>query len=279
MLDKKVKVKEIRDLGARNFLLTLSAPEQARLTRAGQFIMVKCSDNIQDTPLLRRPFSVFEIRRHARSGRPAALDILVKNVGRGSRKLVELKPGDEVYALGPQGRPFEIPPGAGARLDVACLVAGGVGIAALYLLARDLIEHQVTPILFYGGRSSADLVLREHFERLGIKTIYTTEDGSFGKRGVVTSALDQFLSRQSRAQLRTYACGPWGMMKAAHNVATRHGLRCEVSLEARMGCSLGACMGCVVRVWDQRGEEQYLRVCQEGPVMDSRVIDWNTPPL
>lgn len=279
MLDKNVKVKEIRDLGSRNFLLTLSSPEQARLTRAGQFVMVKCSEEIADDPLLRRPFSVFDIRRNPRTGRPSGLDILVKDVGRGTHRLIALLPGGELRVLGPQGRPFAIRTDLGGRSHVACLVAGGVGIAALYLLARDLLASRIAPILFYGGRSAGDLVLREHFERLGIDIEYTTEDGTLGERGIVTAPLDRFLSHRPSAGIRIYACGPWGMMKAAHEVAVRRHVPCEVSLEARMGCSLGACMGCVVRTFDEQGDEQYLRVCLEGPIMDSRVIDWNTPPL
>ncbi|PYU89016.1 MAG: dihydroorotate dehydrogenase electron transfer subunit [Acidobacteria bacterium] len=279
MLDKKLKVKEIRDLGARNYLLTLISPEQARLTRPGQFVMVKCSGDVQDLPLLRRPFSVFDIRNNPRTGKPAGLDILVKNVGAGTRRLAEARPGDEVHVLGPQGVPFRIPGSMQDRKHTACLVAGGVGIAALLLLARELISLQITPLLFYGGRHLADLVLREHFEQLGIETFYTTEDGSYGERGLVTLPLERLIKARSRVGVHIYACGPWSMMKACHEVSVRHGVPCEVSLEARMGCSLGACMGCVVHAWDQRGEDQYLRVCLEGPVMPSGIVDWNTPPL
>jgi len=279
MLDNKVKVKEIRDLGARNYLLTLSAPEQARLTRPGQFVMVKCTGEIDGSPLLRRPFSVFDIRRQPRTGRATGLDLLVKDVGLGSRRLAHLRAGDQVWVLGPQGRPFQISAEMRNRTSAACLVAGGIGVAALYLLARSLLSQDVKPSLFYGGRSVADLVLREHFEALGVETYIATEDGSCGDRGLVTLPLERFLERRSRAGLRIYACGPWGMMKAVHEQAVRHRVPCEVSLEARMGCSLGACMGCVVRGRDQTGEEQYLRVCLEGPIFDSRVVDWETPPL
>jgi dihydroorotate dehydrogenase electron transfer subunit len=277
MLDRKVKVKDMRDLGARNYLLTLNAPEQARLTRPGQFVMVKCSGDIGEDPLLRRPFSVFDVRKHSRSGKTTGLDILVKNIGAGTRRLAALKPGDEVFVLGPQGRGFKIP--LKNRKQAPCLVAGGVGIAAFYLLARHFKEKNISPILFYGGRTAADLVLREYFEQLGMQTIYTTEDGSLGEKGLVTKPLEEYLERHSRVDLTVYACGPWAMMKSAHEVSLRHNVTCQVSLEARMGCSLGACMGCVIHAWDDQGEEQYLRVCLEGPVMNSRTVDWDAPPL
>jgi len=279
MLDKKAKIKNIRDLGERNYLLTLKTPEQARLIRPGQFIMLKCVEDVEENPLLRRPLTVFNIHRHARSGRPAGLELLVKDVGAGTHRLVQSRPGQILNCLGPQGRGFPISAEMRNRTEIACLVAGGVGIAPLYLLAQNLLAHHVKPVLFYGGANIADLVLREYFEGLGIDIFYTTEDGSYGERGLVTLPLQQFLKKHARKNIRAYACGPWGMMKAVHVLCAQNNLQCEVSLEARMGCSLGACLGCVVRSRDHQGEEQFLRVCQEGPVLNSRLIDWDMVPL
>jgi len=279
MLDKKAKLKEIRDLGRGNYLLTFSSPEQARLVRPGQFVMLKCAPVVDEAPLLRRPLSVFDIHRHPRTERPVGLDLLVKDVGPGTHKLVALPRGAEIDVLGPQGRCFQVSAEMKNQLHVACLVAGGVGIAALYLLARSLISQDVQPVLFYGARSAADLVLREYFEGLEIETHYATEDGTLGEKGLVTAPLESFLRQCSRIGLRIYACGPWAMMRAAHQLAARYQVACEVSLEARMGCSLGACLGCVIHSRDEHGEEQYLRVCQEGPVMNSSVVDWDSPPM
>ena len=279
MLDKKVKVKDIRDLGARNYLLTLNTPEQARLVRPGQFIMLKCVEDADDNPLLRRPFTIFNIHRQPRSGKPAGLELLVKDIGAGTHRLVHVNPGQVLDCLGPQGRGFQISADMKNRTELACLIAGGVGIAPLYLLAQSLIAQNVKPVLFYGGANIEDLVLRECFERLGMEIFYTTEDGSFGERGLITQPAAEFLKTHAHKNVRVYTCGPWGMMKAVHLLSVRNNLQCEVSLEARMGCSLGACLGCVVRTRDHQGEEQYLRVCQDGPVMNSRLIDWDTVPL
>jgi dihydroorotate dehydrogenase electron transfer subunit len=279
MLDRKVSVREVRDLGAGNYLLALRSPDQARLARPGQFLMVKCCEGIDEEPLLRRPFSVFAIRAHARTGNPIGMEILVKDVGIGTRKLARMEPGQEIYALGPQGRPFQLLEAVGKKTGFACLVAGGVGIAALYLLARELMARRVSPILFYGARTARELVLRDYFENLGMETHYATEDGSLGRRGLVTGSLSRFLARNSGNGLRMYACGPWAMMRAVHELALDRNVPCEVSLEARMGCSLGACMGCVVRTSDSPEGAHYIRVCLEGPVMDSRKIDWNCQPL
>ena len=279
MLDKKVKVKDIRDLGERNYLLTVNTPEQARLVRPGQFIMLKCVEKVDENPILRRPFTIFNIHRNKRSGKPAGLELLVKDVGVGTRKLTQVRPGQMLDCLGPQGRGFQVSAEMRNRTELACLVAGGVGIAPLYLLAQSLLVQNVKPVLFYGGARVADLVLREYFERLGIEIVYTTEDGSFGERGVVTQPVARFLTANNHRNIRVYACGPWGMMKAVHKLSVEANVQCEVSLEARMGCSLGACLGCVVQTRDHLGEEHYLRVCQDGPVMSSRLINWDTVPL
>jgi dihydroorotate dehydrogenase electron transfer subunit len=279
MLDRRVKVKDVRALGAANYLLTLSSPEQARLARPGQFLMVKCCEDVDENPLLRRPFSIFAVHYHGRTGNPIGLEILVKDVGIGTHKLVQVLPGQELYALGPQGHAFQIPKETGKEGRFACLVAGGVGIAALYLLARELSVAGVAPVLFYGARTSAELVLRDYFERLGIRICYATEDGSLGEQGLVTAPLERFLKEHGRQDLKIYACGPWAMMRAAHALAHEYSVPCDVSLEARMGCSLGACMGCVVQATSDSTHARFIRVCVEGPVMNSRMIDWEHPPL
>lgn len=279
MLDRRVKVKDVENLGAGNYLMTLGSPEQARLVHPGQFLMLKCGEDVNEEPLLRRPFSIFAIDRHARTKHPVGLKILVKDVGAGSRKLVRVKPGREIFALGPQGRPFHLAKNMAGEVLYACLVAGGVGIAALYLLARELIAQGIAPVLFYGARTARELVLRDYFARLGIQTYYATEDGSMGKRGLVTAPLIHFLKKHNKQGIKMYACGPWAMMRAVDKLARQYSVPCEVSLEARMGCSLGACMGCVVQTKGDRSQAHYIRVCTEGPVISSRMIDWDHPPL
>ncbi|HSW38721.1 MAG TPA: dihydroorotate dehydrogenase electron transfer subunit [Acidobacteriota bacterium] len=282
MLDKKVKVKDIRDLGSRNYLLTVSAPEQARLVRPGQFIMLKCVEDMEENPLLRRPFTIFAIHRNGRSGKPDRLELLVRDVGKGTHKLTGLRPGQTLQCLGPLGRGFNLSTEILHSMSTACLVAGGVGIAPFLLLAQQLMANNIRPVLFYGGAAMADLVLRECFEKLGMDAVYSTEDGSFGEHGLITQSFARFLEihpPRRRNELRVYACGPWGMMKAAHTLSLQHDLPCEISLEARMGCGLGACLGCVAGSRDAKGELHYLRVCQEGPVMNSRLIDWDVFPV
>lgn len=278
MLDRKVLVSGVQNLGAANYLLTLRAPEQARLVKPGQFLMLKCGDDVDGHPLLRRPFSIFQIDYESRTKKPVGLKILIKDVGFGTHKLALIKPGQEVFALGPQGGHFALKSNMGKSVRYACLVAGGVGIAAVYLLAKELLAIGVTPVLFYGARRAKELVLRESFEKLKIKTFYTTLDGSKGIQGLVTAPLVEFIQNHRQEGIHLYACGPWAMMRAVDQIAADYSVLCEVSLEARMGCSVGACMGCVVRTRDE-AEVPYIRVCLEGPVVSSRRIDWDHPPL
>jgi dihydroorotate dehydrogenase electron transfer subunit len=242
-------------------------------------VMLKCAEDVNESPLLRRPFSIFNIHSHARSGKPTGLELLVKEVGIGTSRLAKLQPGQSINCMGPLGHGFHVPAEMRKQVETAYLVAGGVGIAAVYLLARSLVSHNVRPVFFYGGKSKDDLILRDYFERLEIELHYTTEDGSGGDRGLVTDALLNLLKSRPRRPGRIYACGPWGMMKAVHEISLQFKLPCEVSLEARMGCALGACLGCVIHGQDSQGEEQYLRVCQDGPVMPSSVVDWDMAPF
>ena len=210
MLDKKIKVKEIRDLGASNTLITLSSPEQARLAQPGQFVMLKCSAEVDDNPLLRRPFSIFDIHPHPRTGRPSGLDLLVKNVGVGTRWLAALSPGDLVYVLGPQGRSFPRlerdarprpcrRPGRRRRRDRCRLPAGPEPDVARRSRRSSFTAAGGRPISCCGST----------FERLGIECVYTTEDGSCGERGFVTVPVERFLAGRARTGVHLYACGPW----------------------------------------------------------------------
>jgi dihydroorotate dehydrogenase electron transfer subunit len=279
MLDRRVKVENVRRLGAANYLLSLRSPDQAKLARPGHFLMLKCCQEVDEIPLLRRPFSIFALRYQGGTQKPIGFDILVKDIGLGTHKLVQAKPGQELFSLGPQGRPFLLAKDLARQVRYACLVAGGVGVGALYFLAKELMALGVTPVLFYGARTATELVLREPFERLGIKTFYATEDGSTGTQGLVTAPLAQFLKKHGQGESQLYACGPWGMMKAVDEIARKYSVPCEVSLEARMGCSVGACMGCVVRTRANGSPARYIRVCMGGPVVSSRWIDWNHPPM
>jgi dihydroorotate dehydrogenase electron transfer subunit len=249
-------------------VLALAAPEIAAAARPGQFVMLKPSRGLD--PLLRRPFSIFEILRNDR-GTPTGLTIFNKRIGKGTSLLYEVEAGTHVQCLGPLGQPFEpVEPPAHAWM-----VAGGVGLAPFVTLAEALLTRGTQVSLFYGARRAQDLHRIEIFETLGVRVICATEDGSRGAHGRITVPLDAELSRaDASAVIRMYVCGPTPMMRAVALLAASYGRSCDVSLEQVMGCGLGGCYSCVVLAKDQRGVPHHTRSCIDGPVFDADRIIW-----
>lgn len=242
-----------RPAGRDVFLMSIRDPGLAKRVRPGQFVMLRHPERLD--PLLPRPFSV-----HDSEG--ADLKLLYRLAGRGTRYLSQLKPGMMVDVIGPLGRGFT--PGRGGQ---AVLVAGGLGIAPMPLLAKKLRSLKVPSALFYGCRDKGQLLAPP-----GIKAVISTDDGSCGRRGQVTDLLEDRLRHGGTC--RVYACGPWAMLRRVSLVCRDNRTPCQVSLEARMACGVGACQGCAVKA----AGGGYLHVCSDGPVFDSRRIDWEQEP-
>ena len=217
--------------------------------------------------LLRRPYSFCDLLEDG------AFTLLVKEVGVGTRALMNLPVGGVVSSLGPLGTTFDLPPP-----DLTpVIVAGGVGIAPFVLFCRRLAESGRRGIVLLGGRRRPDLYLREIFESFGMDVRVATEDGSAGHHGRVTELLDAALVEAGRPQL--YSCGPTGMLLRVAEAGAGAGVPHQVSIERRMGCGMGCCLGCVV--WARPpsgGPEEYLRSCTEGPVFDAGTIAWDQDP-
>ena len=250
-------------------VVAVAAPEIARQSRPGQFVMVK--RGLGAEPLLRRPFSIFEVLR-TDDGHVKGLSLLNKTVGAVTRMLFALQIGEHLDCLGPLGRPFSVV----SRPDHAWLVAGGVGLAPFLTLAEALKARGTETTLFYGGRSVADLYYLERFDQLGVRLVLTTEDGSLGERGVITLPLERELAAAPVGQPVTlYACGPTGMMCATAALADAHHRSVQVSLEQIMGCGLGGCYSCVVPVRGDNESTHLVRSCLDGPVFGGNQIAWN----
>jgi dihydroorotate dehydrogenase electron transfer subunit len=282
MCDETVAVIENRVLAGGHFLLSLDAPRQAPAVRPGQFAMVRILG--RSDVLLRRPMSIFDVTsKDAREGGPGqvrtlgVLRLLYKVVGRGTRLMAELKPGDKVGLLAPLGHGFfeeEYLPRA-HEADEILHVAGGIGIAALLLPAKHLAEAGFRQRLFFGARTKADLVGLEEFKLLMRGSLLATENGSLGYRGFVTRPLEDYLTAHTSKKFLLMVCGPWAMLRATVELAKRFRHPCLVSMENRMGCGLGVCLGCSIRV-EGTGHEAYQRVCTEGPVFWAEKIVWET---
>jgi dihydroorotate dehydrogenase electron transfer subunit len=160
---------------------------------------------------------------------------------------------------------------AAAKGTAAYLAGGGRGIAPLFVLARELARAGVRPVVFYGGRTRADIPIRDRFGGAGIDLRCSTDDGSFGFAGFITALVDQELIKSKPAIV--YACGPDPMMKALAAIAARYGVPAEFSLESVMGCGIGACWGCVHRI-KNHGGDGWVKICEEGPVFPGERILW-----
>jgi dihydroorotate dehydrogenase electron transfer subunit len=209
--------------------------------------------------LLRRPFSIFQV-----SGE--TISILYKIVGKGTEILGRMKSRERLSALGPLGHGFTVPEPCG---ETPLLVAGGYGMAALYLLAQ---RSPRKGIVFVGGRRRADILCEAEFRALGWEVRAATEDGSHGEKGVVTQPLITELRRGSAGR-KLFACGPTGMLKAVGRIAEEFNVPAELSMDEHMCCGVGVCLTCVVPT--KRGDSwEYARTCTEGPVFDARQIVW-----
>lgn len=239
------------------FRVVVRAPQIAPLVQPGQFVHVRILPLRH--ALLRRPFSVFQVS-------DGALSLLYKTVGQGTEVLSRMRPGEELSLIGPLGHGFTVPRPGG---EVPLLVAGGYGMAALFLLAQ---RSPQKGIVFVGGRRRVDILCETEFRALGWEVRVTTEDGSHGQKGVVTEALLAELKRRAPGR-KLFACGPTPMLKAVGQLAAEHNLPAELSLDQHMGCGIGVCLTCVVPVKTAGGWE-YQRTCTEGPVFDFRRIAW-----
>jgi dihydroorotate dehydrogenase electron transfer subunit len=239
--------------------LRFETPAAAK-AKPGQFLMIKTGEGTD--PLLRRPLSL-----HDGDGR--TLDVFFQVAGRGTALLAEKREGQTLDILGPFGNGFDL---AGlAAGATAWLIGGGRGIAPLFFLGRALHERGVLVKVFYGGKSDADLPIRDKLTESGFGLACATDDGSFGYKGIVTGLLSAELERARPDAL--FVCGPEPMMEKAARTALALGIPAQISLESIMGCGFGACWGCVKRI-RRSGAAKWRKICEDGPVFPASDIVW-----
>ena len=239
------------------FRLVVRAPQIAPLVQPGQFAHLRVLP--MNDALLRRPFSIYQVNGDAFS-------ILYKVVGKGTEALSRMRPGEQLNAIGPLGHGFSVPQAGG---ESPLLVAGGYGMAALYLLAQ---RSPQKGLAFVGGRRRVDILCEDEFRALGWDVRATTEDGSHGEKGLVTQPLVTELRRKAAGR-KLFACGPTPMLKAVAGIAEKFNLPAELSMDEHMCCGVGVCLTCVIPVKTGDGWE-YQRTCTEGPVFEARQVAW-----
>lgn len=233
------------------FDFTVDAGKIAQAAKPGQFAQIYVPGRT-----LRRPISICGIDRAAET-----LRFVFQIRGEGTAQLAGMEPGETLDILAPLGSGF-------ALGDTACkavFVGGGIGVPPL-LEAAKAFGGNATAIVGFRNQQSA--ILLEDFQKNGNRVILATDDGSAGHHGLVTDCM---------ADLEfdaVFACGPSPMLKAVSKIARERGVPCQISLEERMACGIGACLGCAVKLRRENGEEYYGHVCKDGPVFDYQKVVW-----
>ena len=244
--------------------LELRVPELPAAARPGQFVGVYTGDGAM---LLPRPISICD------SGDEKELRLVYRVAGKGTAEIAGLKAGEETQILGILGNGYPVEELKNKRV---LLLGGGIGIPPMLLLAKQLSalnsgeEKDQSPVITVLGYRDAQMFLREEFEKYALVFI-ATEDGSVGTKGNVLTAVKQEGIRADAI----CACGPMPMLRAVKAYAAQEGIACYISLEERMACGVGACLGCVAKTTreDEHSHVKNTRICTEGPVFDAEYVD------
>jgi dihydroorotate dehydrogenase electron transfer subunit len=270
MSDKASKVYQLptqvlhrEKLQEKVFKLTLSSSLICNNAKPGNFVHIRVSQS--DSPLLRRAFSIHKLDR-SKNG----FEILFRVIGSGTEVLSKIPPGESLDVLGPIGNSFTLP----KKQQEVMLVAGGMGIAPLWFLLHLLIRRVDKGKLtfFLGCKNKDELLYAEDLKSMGINLVIATDDGSMGRKGLITEVFLKEMKKRGGGHKRpaVYSCGPQMMLRRMSDIAEKFEVSCQISLETHMACGMGACWGCVVKLKDGA----YKRVCVDGPVFDAREVDW-----
>lgn len=244
---------EKSSLSADIYSYTLHCPDVAAEAQTGQFVQIKAEGFT-----LRRPISICEIDKQK-----GTIRLVFEVRGKGTDAVSRLNVGELMDIIAPLGHGFTVPDTLNGR---AIIVGGGIGTPPMLDIAKKY-KDKCTAVL--GFRSFDRIILDKDYAKAGAKTIICTDDGSYGIKGTIASPLEEELKAGGVSMI--YACGPTPMLKAVVQTAERYGVKCEVSLEQRMGCGVGACVVCACTV-RRDGKEQVLRVCKDGPVFDGSEV-------
>ncbi len=247
---KLCKLLSARALTKDVFDFALECPELAALANPGQFAQIRLPGHT-----LRRPISICGIDKVA-----GTLRFVFQIRGEGTAELAQFQPGSEIEILAPLGNGFPVDP-----VKCTLLVGGGIGVPPMLGVAAELKEKAVAVL---GFRNQDAVILEKDFQAVGAKTLIATDDGSYGHHGLVTD-----LCKDQEFDC-VMACGPAPMLKAVRAMAEERGVPCYVSLEERMACGIGACLGCAVGLLKEDGSQYFGHVCKDGPVFESHRVAW-----
>lgn len=267
-------------IGQEIYSLRIVSPPIARAIVPGQFVMIRLPGHYD--PLLGRAFALYDTFPDPHGGEPQGLEIVYMAVGKMTRLLARCGPGQSVEVWGPLGNGFPLP-----SRPILLMVAGGIGYTPFMAVAKEATGHRQygapartvagmhSVKLLFGVRTAAGLPSDlARFQEIGTEVQVISDDGSTGRRGLVSDLLEEELRRIDPAQAVVFCCGPEAMMETVAKLCDAAGVPCYVSLETPMACGLGLCYSCVVRLKDESREEgwDFRRVCIDGPVFDAKRV-------
>ncbi len=238
--------------------MLISVPEIVAEAQPGQFVHVKKEPSVN---FLRRPFSIADV-----DIKKGILTLIYRIVGKGTAEYAQMKKGDVLSVLGPIGNGF-IPKDISAAGGQPLLIGGGVGIAPLIYLSRVLQEKGQKPVLLIGGKNEDEVFWTKYLKPYADKVYVTTDDGSVGFKGFTVQLMPQILAGHNITNI--YTCGPMIMMDGIAKLAYEHDIDCQVSMEKRMACGIGVCLGCT---FEGKLTHKRRKVCTEGPVFPAREV-------
>ena len=229
--------------------------------KPGNFIEIRVTETT--VPFLRRPISIYNLNKDK-----GTLEFIFQIKGEGTKLLSKKEEGDLIDIIGPLGMgTFKF-----SSYDKIAVVGGGIGVFPLYELSKEAKEEGKEVSIYLGFRSKDYVVLEKEFKGVSDKLVLTTDDGSYGIKGFAINELEKDLEKEKIDCI--YACGPLPMLRAVKKLAIEKDIPCQISLEERMGCGIGVCLGCAVKTARSSDENpEYWHVCKGGPVFRAKDVD------
>lgn len=258
---KNVKVISRENAGPDQVVLAFEEPGIAGAASPGQFINISCDQ------FLRRPIGIMDTDESS-----GIVKVGIRVQGRGTRWLAERQQGDMLSILGPLGNGFKI---RGCRKIIT--VGGGTGVFPLYFVHQECRRNDIESVAICGYRSRNESVLTDEFSSLGCQVLFASDTGDMDISGHAGNALEHYLAGEIQPEdTCILTCGPRPMMHEVWRLAQKYNLSCQVSLEERMACGIGACLVCTCEISrsENHGTISHERCCVEGPVFSAEEVVW-----
>lgn len=257
----KAKLLKKEELKTGIFKFSVQADEITQISKPGNFIEIRVNNDIE--PFLRRPISIYNIKRE-----DGILEFIFQVKGKGTKILSEKREGELIDIVGPLGYgTFKY-----SSFQNLAIIGGGIGVFPLYELAKCANKENKNINTYLGFRNKDLVVLEDEFKQVSNNLIITTDDGSYSQKGFAIDFLKKDIKEGKIDSI--YACGPLPMLKAIKELAIEKNIPCQISLEEKMACGLGACLGCAVKTAKSPKESpEYWHVCKAGPVFQAKDVE------